>query len=220
MPAAEAVRGVARVMSLLAVNSALGSLLTGPDIGQRLRSAAPAPAVVAAVSPVSRTAAGGRHLCHRAANVALAAIEDHACRSAGSSRSSARTAPASPGWQNFSGRHELSGCQGQRLGIARAAHRCGQVLIVDEPTAALDARAEPEVFEKIRALAGNGQTVALITHRLASVRHADLVHVLEHGRLMESGTPEELLARGGVYTELYALQAEQFTAEVPAPKPA
>ncbi|WP_330457161.1 ABC transporter ATP-binding protein/permease [Streptomyces sp. NBC_00820] len=122
--------------------------------------------------------------------------------------------------RNFSGGHELSGGQWQRLGIARAAYRRGHILIVDEPTAALDARAELEVFEKIRALAANGQTVVLITHRLASVRHADLVHVLEQGRLVESGTPEELLAKGGVYAELYALQAEQFTAPVPAPKPA
>ncbi|WP_031166237.1 ABC transporter ATP-binding protein [Streptomyces durhamensis] len=121
--------------------------------------------------------------------------------------------------RDFSGGHELSGGQWQRLGIARAAYRRGRVLIVDEPTAALDARAELEVFEKIRALAGSGQTVVLITHRLASVRHADLVHVLEHGRLVESGTPDELLARGGVYAELYALQAQQFTARVPAPKP-
>ncbi|MCS0603325.1 ABC transporter ATP-binding protein/permease [Streptomyces sp. LP11] len=122
--------------------------------------------------------------------------------------------------RHFSGGHELSGGQWQRLGIARAAYRRGHILIVDEPTAALDARAELEVFEKIRALAGNGQTVVLITHRLASVRHADLVHVLEHGRLVESGTPAELLASGGVYAELYALQAEQFTARIPAPKPA
>ncbi|MCZ9344024.1 ABC transporter ATP-binding protein/permease, partial [Streptomyces sp. TRM76130] len=82
-------------------------------------------------------------------------------------------------------------------------------------TAALDARAEQEVFEKIRALADSGQTVVLITHRLASVRHADLVHVLDHGRLVESGTPDELLATGGLYAELYALQAEQF-AKAPA----
>ncbi|MFF3815199.1 ABC transporter ATP-binding protein [Streptomyces bluensis] len=117
--------------------------------------------------------------------------------------------------RGFSGGHELSGGQWQRLGIARAAYRRGQILIVDEPTAALDARAELEVFEKIRALAGTGQTVILITHRLASVRHADLVHVLDQGRLVESGSPEELLATGGVYAELYALQAEQFTAKVP-----
>ncbi|MFB7331650.1 ABC transporter ATP-binding protein [Streptomyces adustus] len=120
--------------------------------------------------------------------------------------------------RNFSGGHELSGGQWQRLGIARAAYRRGRILIVDEPTAALDARAELEVFEKIRALAGTGQTVVLITHRLASVRHADLVHVLDQGRLVESGTPDELLGSGGVYAELYALQAGQFTTTVPAPK--
>ncbi|MFK0279061.1 ABC transporter ATP-binding protein [Streptomyces sp. NPDC090499] len=117
--------------------------------------------------------------------------------------------------RHFSGGHELSGGQWQRLGIARAAYRRGHILIVDEPTAALDARAELEVFEKIRALAGTGQTVVLITHRLASVRHADLVHVLDQGRLVESGTPDELLAGGGVYAELYALQADQFAAKLP-----
>ncbi|MEU1512652.1 ABC transporter ATP-binding protein [Streptomyces sp. NPDC005811] len=117
--------------------------------------------------------------------------------------------------RNFSGGHELSGGQWQRLGIARAAFRRGRILIVDEPTAALDARAELEVFDKIRALAGSGQTVVLITHRLASVRHADLVHVLDQGRLVESGTPDELLACGGVYAELYALQAEQFSPAAP-----
>jgi ATP-binding cassette subfamily B protein len=120
--------------------------------------------------------------------------------------------------RNFSGGHELSGGQWQRLGIARAAYRRGRILVVDEPTAALDARAELEVFEKIRALASAGQTVILITHRLASVRHADLVHVLDRGRLAESGTPEELLASGGIYAELYSLQAEQFRAPAPAPK--
>ncbi|MEV0169832.1 ABC transporter ATP-binding protein [Streptomyces sp. NPDC050803] len=120
--------------------------------------------------------------------------------------------------RQFNGGHELSGGQWQRLGIARAAYRRGRILVVDEPTAALDARAELEVFDKIRALASAGQTVVLITHRLASVRHADLVHVLDQGRLVESGTPDELLATGGLYAELYALQAEQFTMPVPARK--
>ncbi|MEU0243656.1 ABC transporter ATP-binding protein [Streptomyces sp. NPDC006235] len=119
--------------------------------------------------------------------------------------------------RNFSGGHELSGGQWQRLGIARAAYRRGRILIVDEPTAALDARAELEVFERIRALADSGQTVVLITHRLASVRHADLVHVLDQGRLVESGTPDELLATGGLYAELYALQAEQFASAPTSP---
>ncbi|MFF3486141.1 ABC transporter ATP-binding protein [Streptomyces sp. NPDC002701] len=116
----------------------------------------------------------------------------------------------------FTGGHELSGGQWQRLGIARAAYRRGAILVVDEPTAALDARAELEVFEKIRSLAGTGQTVILITHRLASVRHADLVHVLDQGRLVESGTPDELLSSGGVFAELYGLQAGQFAARTPA----
>ncbi|CAL9425621.1 Vitamin B12 import ATP-binding protein BtuD [Streptomyces sp. enrichment culture] len=118
--------------------------------------------------------------------------------------------------RHFSGGHELSGGQWQRLGIARAAYRRGRVLIVDEPTAALDARAELEVFDRIRALADSGQTVVLITHRLASVRHADLVHVLDQGRLVESGSPDELLAAGGLYAELYALQAEQFAGTPPS----
>lgn len=117
--------------------------------------------------------------------------------------------------RQFNGGHELSGGQWQRLGVARAAYRRGRILVVDEPTAALDARAELEVFEKIRALASAGQTVVLITHRLASVRHADLVHVLDQGRLAESGTPDELLAGGGIYAELYSLQAEQYSAPVP-----
>ncbi|BFO20600.1 hypothetical protein SHKM778_69880 [Streptomyces sp. KM77-8] len=88
---------------------------------------------------------------------------------------------------------------------------------MDEPTAALDARAEVEVFDRIRALADSGQTVVLITHRLASVRHADLVHVLDQGKLVESGAPDELLAAGGLYAELYALQADQFSAPLAPP---
>ncbi|SFC58826.1 ATP-binding cassette, subfamily B [Streptomyces aidingensis] len=89
------------------------------------------------------------------------------------------------------------------------------MLVVDEPTAALDARAEQEVFRRIRALADGGRTVILITHRMASVRDADLVHVLHRGELVESGSPEELLAAGGHYAELYGLQAAQFERATP-----
>lgn len=115
--------------------------------------------------------------------------------------------------RGFRGGHQLSGGQWQRIGFSRAAYREGQILIVDEPTAALDARAELQVFDEIRALADDGRTVLLITHRLASVRHADLVHVLDKGHLVESGTPSDLLAADGLYAELYRLQASQYAPE-------
>ncbi|MBZ4321295.1 ABC transporter ATP-binding protein [Streptomyces huiliensis] len=114
--------------------------------------------------------------------------------------------------KGYRGGHQISGGQWQRLGIARARYRDADILIVDEPTSALDARAELEVFERIRKLADGGQTVVLITHRLASVRHADLIHVLDKGQLVESGTFEELLHRpsAGVFRELYELQRAQY----------
>ncbi|WP_059007628.1 ABC transporter ATP-binding protein [Streptomyces specialis] len=116
--------------------------------------------------------------------------------------------------RGYQGGHQLSGGQWQRLGIARAHYRDAPVLIVDEPTAALDAREEQRVFDQIRELAAGGQTIILITHRMASVRHADLIHVLHHGRLVESGSPAELLARpDGHFRALYAIQAAQFGRE-------
>ncbi|MEU8579424.1 ABC transporter ATP-binding protein [Streptomyces abikoensis] len=120
--------------------------------------------------------------------------------------------------RGYEGGHQLSGGQWQRLGIARARYREGRILIVDEPTSALDARAELQVFEQIRRLADGGQTVLLITHRLASVRHADVIHVLEHGRLRESGTFEELMgpSSAGVFRDLYELQRGQFAEDGPA----
>ncbi|MGK5531871.1 ABC transporter ATP-binding protein [Streptomyces sp. URMC 129] len=122
--------------------------------------------------------------------------------------------------RGYQGGHQLSGGQWQRLGIARAHYRDAPVLIVDEPTAALDAKEEQRVFDQIRELAARGQTIILITHRMASVRHADLIHVLHQGRLVESGSPAELLARpGGHFRELYAIQAAQFGQE-PRPAPA
>jgi ATP-binding cassette, subfamily B, bacterial len=115
--------------------------------------------------------------------------------------------------RGYRGGHQLSGGQWQRVGIARAHYRDAEILIVDEPTAALDAKEEQRVFDQIRALAEAGQTIILITHRMASVRHADLVHVLRQGRLVESGRPAELLRLpGGHFRELYAIQAAQFGA--------
>ncbi|WP_214323834.1 ABC transporter ATP-binding protein [Nonomuraea sediminis] len=114
------------------------------------------------------------------------------------------------GWQTllskqFRGGHELSAGQWQRLAVARGLFRDGPLLIWDEPTAPLDAKAEYAVYETLRKIAGE-RTVLLITHRLTSVRHADRIYLLHRGRVVEEGTHEELLALHGRYAELYALQ--------------
>ena len=104
---------------------------------------------------------------------------------------------------------ELSGGQWQRIAAARGFYRVAPLLIMDEPTAALDARAEYALFSSIRTLALE-RSVLIITHRLASVRHADRIYVLGHGQVIETGTHGELMARGGQYAELYTLQASQY----------
>lgn len=110
----------------------------------------------------------------------------------------------------FRGGRELSGGQWQRLAIARGLFRDSPVLVCDEPTAPLDARAEFAVYESLRSLA-TGRTVVLITHRLASVRHADWIYVLHKGKVVEQGTHPLLLAAGGRYAELYSLQARAYS---------
>jgi len=109
----------------------------------------------------------------------------------------------------FKGGHELSAGQWQRLAVARGFFRDAGLLICDEPTAALDARAEHAVYTRLRDLAA-GRTVILITHRLASVRHADHIYVLHHGRVTEHGSHDDLIARAGHYAELFALQAAGY----------
>jgi ATP-binding cassette subfamily B protein len=104
---------------------------------------------------------------------------------------------------------ELSGGQWQRIAAARGFYRTAPLLIMDEPTAALDARAEYALFSSLRTLARD-RTVLIITHRLASVRHADRIYVLAHGKVAESGTHADLLALGGQYAELYTIQASQY----------
>ncbi|MEW2548614.1 ABC transporter ATP-binding protein [Streptomyces sp. NPDC047002] len=119
----------------------------------------------------------------------------------------------------YKGGHQLSGGEWQRLGLARAHYRAGRILIVDEPTSALDAKAEQRLFEQIRALADAGQTVILITHRLGSVRAADLIHVLDHGKVIESGTFDTLISPTtpgpGAFRALYTLQAAQYAPPAP-----
>jgi ATP-binding cassette subfamily B protein len=104
---------------------------------------------------------------------------------------------------------DLSGGEWQKVAIARAYMRDAQVLILDEPTAALDARSEFEVFQRFKELS-EGKTAVLISHRFSSVRMADRILVLADGKVESMGTHEELLARGGRYAELFELQAAGY----------
>jgi ATP-binding cassette subfamily B protein len=104
---------------------------------------------------------------------------------------------------------ELSGGEWQKIAIARAYMREAEVLILDEPTAALDARAEFEVFQRFKELS-KGKTAVLISHRFSSVRMADRILVLADGRVEAQGTHEELVAQQGRYAELFELQAAGY----------
>jgi ATP-binding cassette subfamily B protein len=108
---------------------------------------------------------------------------------------------------------DLSGGEWQRVALARAlcAVQLGaSVVLLDEPTAQLDVRGEAEIFDRILA-ATRPCTTILISHRFSTVRHADRICVLEHGRVIELGTHDELMARGGRYRTMFDLQAQRFT---------
>jgi ATP-binding cassette subfamily B protein len=104
---------------------------------------------------------------------------------------------------------ELSGGEWQKIAIARAYMREAAVLILDEPTAALDARSEFEVFQRFKELS-SGKTAILISHRFSSVRMADRILVLAEGQIEAAGTHDELLAQSGRYSELFELQAAGY----------
>jgi ATP-binding cassette subfamily B protein len=104
---------------------------------------------------------------------------------------------------------DLSGGEWQKVALGRAYMRDAQLLILDEPTAALDARAEFEVFQRFSELTA-GKTAVLISHRFSTVRMADRILVLQGGAQREIGSHEELLAAGGLYAELFALQAKGY----------
>lgn len=117
--------------------------------------------------------------------------------------------------RKFTGAQDISGGQWQRIGIARGLYRDAPILVADEPTAALDAKAEARVFTALRhastTTAGDRKTTILVTHRLANIATADRIIVLDGGRIVEHGTHAELMATRGLYSELFTIQASAYT---------
>ena len=107
------------------------------------------------------------------------------------------------------GGQDISAGQWQRLASARAYFREASVLVLDEPTAALDAKAEVEVYKRFRDMS-EGKSVLLISHRLGSARLADRIIFLKDGRIVEEGTHDELMDLTGAYAELYSIQADWY----------
>ena len=109
----------------------------------------------------------------------------------------------------FQDGHELSLGQWQKIALARAFMREAEILVLDEPTASVDARTEYEIFQNFKTLT-EGKMAILISHRFSTVRMADRIAVIQEGRIAELGTHEELLRRGGIYAELFGMQAEGY----------
>ncbi|WUV58481.1 ABC transporter ATP-binding protein/permease [Amycolatopsis sp. NBC_01480] len=108
----------------------------------------------------------------------------------------------------------LSGGEWQKIALARAFQREAPILILDEPTSALDAQAEHDLFARLRSLA-EGRTTLYISHRFSTVRQAERILLLDHGKVAEYGTHEELMAAGAGYAELFTLQAQAYLDELP-----
>ena len=116
---------------------------------------------------------------------------------------------ATPLSRLFAGGQDLSGGQWQRVAIARGYYRDAPLVILDEPSAALDPRAEHELFASLRHTL-EGRTALFISHRFSTVRAADRIYVLDAGSVAEHGTHEELIAAGGQYAELFRVQAAAY----------
>jgi ABC-type multidrug transport system fused ATPase/permease subunit len=147
-------------------------------------------------------------------NVAPAGAPDDTVRAALASAGAANLASLDTVLSRaYDGGTDLSGGQWQRVALARAlaAVSLGAgVVLLDEPTAQLDVRGEAEIFDRLLAATRHCTTI-LISHRFSTVRHADRICVLEHGRVVELGTHDELMALGGRYRTMFDLQAQRFT---------
>lgn len=160
-----------------------------------------------------------RYSFSAADNIAVGRIDasadrDRVVRSAEQSLADSVIRKLPDGYDQMLGRvfakgHDLSGGEWQKIAIARAYMRDAEIIILDEPTAALDARAEAEVFQRFKNLA-EGTTAVLISHRFSTVRMADRIIVIEEGQVSESGTHESLMATPGRYAELFELQAAGY----------
>jgi ATP-binding cassette subfamily B protein len=104
---------------------------------------------------------------------------------------------------------ELSTGEWQKVALARAFMRDAQIIILDEPTSALDARAEEEVFQRFKELA-EGRTAIIISHRLSTVKMADYIYFLKDGKIAERGTHRELVDKGGMYSQMFEIQAKHY----------
>jgi ATP-binding cassette subfamily B protein len=111
--------------------------------------------------------------------------------------------------RRFEGGVDLSGGEWQKIALARAYLRDAQLLILDEPTASLDARSEYEVFQRFAELT-QGKMALLISHRFSTVRMADRIIVLENGRIVEEGSHSQLIALRGRYSSMFELQASSY----------
>ncbi len=118
-----------------------------------------------------------------------------------------------PGKRRFRAVHAACAVHAARRGIAThalyAVHTGARLLVLDEPTAHLDVRSEAELFSRLRGRPRDAGVI-LVSHRLATVRHADRIVVLDKGRVAESGSHEELMARSGLYADMFRIQARRF----------